>query len=147
MKTRLKITAALGVCMLIAASTVGYGQDKDAAREIRSTSRRCYHAMATRNVDALQGVLEKAFIVVKAGRENAKAPVVNSDDPLRSLPRAPCGLDSPPREFPIQVYLVFLNQPCTPNLRPVFRWTHRGMAWKSPARKQHDLAPAIALTP
>jgi hypothetical protein len=86
MKTKLKIAAMLGVCLLITGSTTGYAQDKDATKEIGSTIRHYFHAMATRDVDALQGVLEKTFIVVEAGGENAKAHVVNSDDPSKLLP-------------------------------------------------------------
>ena len=86
MKTQLRITTVLGVCMLIAGSIAGYAQDKNATKEIRNTIRQYYHAMAIRDVDALQDVLDKAFIVVEAGRENAKAHVVNSDAPSNLLP-------------------------------------------------------------
>ena len=86
MKTHLKITAALGLWMLIAGSIAGYAQDRDATKEIRNTIRQYYHAMAVRDVDALQGVLDKTFIVVEAGRENANAHVIHADDPANLLP-------------------------------------------------------------
>jgi hypothetical protein len=86
MKTRLQITGALGVWMLIAGSIAGYAQDKDATKEIRNTIRQYYLAMAVRDVDALQDVLDKKFIVVEAGRENAKAHVISAEDPANLLP-------------------------------------------------------------
>jgi len=86
MTTPLKITAALSACILLAGPISGYAQEETATKEVGKAIRQYYEAMSTRNVVALRGVLDATFIVVEAGRENAKVHVISSAETSKLLP-------------------------------------------------------------
>jgi hypothetical protein len=86
MKTLLKITTAISGCLLMAGSISGYAQDANATNAIAKTLHQYYTAMAARDVQALQGVLDSTFIVVEAGGESSRTHVLNATDTAKLLP-------------------------------------------------------------
>ena len=86
MKTLLKITTTISACLLMAGSISGYAQDANATNAITKALHQYYRAMAARDVQALQGVLDSTFIVVEAGGERSTTHVINATDTAKLLP-------------------------------------------------------------
>ena len=86
MKTLLKITTGFCACLMMPGSISGYAQDANATNAIATALHKYYKAMADRDVQALQGVLDSTFIVVEAGGEHSKTHVINASDTAQLLP-------------------------------------------------------------
>jgi hypothetical protein len=86
MKVLLKITTAVSASLLMAGSMSGYAQNANATNAIAKALHQYYGAMAARDMQALQGVLDSTFIVVEAGDEHSKTHVVNATDTAKLLP-------------------------------------------------------------
>jgi hypothetical protein len=85
MRTRLNMTA-LSAWLLIGCSLSGYAQEANATNAITKVLQEYYRAMAARDVQALQGVLNATFIVVEAGSERSKTHVIKATDTTQLLP-------------------------------------------------------------
>ncbi|MEW6157174.1 MAG: hypothetical protein AB1813_07050 [Verrucomicrobiota bacterium] len=86
MRSFFNMTVGLCALILFATAIPCLAQDEDATVEISKVLRRYYEAMAMRDVEGLGRVLDAMFIVVEAGREQAKVHVINAAETAKLLP-------------------------------------------------------------
>lgn len=82
---RLSQTAFLITFVMLATATATIAQS-NATQEIEETIRGFYKALSIRDAQGLQNTVDNRFVIVAAGRDNAKIGVLDANNPAAVLP-------------------------------------------------------------